>query len=85
MKTYILKNTIKDLEGKQDDMTFFLGKDGYVQEDIAFADGYERKGNALRRLQQELTCFGCKKVNDYQTIESNRWLHTFEIVEYEAK
>ena len=83
MKRYVIKDTIVN-QKTNEKMVCFVGVDGYVHNSPEFADGYFRKGNALRKVQKEVsdTFLGRNvQVSSNQYFEANLWLHTLEIME----
>ena len=85
MKKYVIKDTIVNQKTNKT-MVCFMGVDGYVHSFPEYADGYVRKGNALRKIQKEVgdTFLGRNvQVSSNQYFEANLWLHTLEIVEVE--
>lgn len=80
MKTYIVKDTIINLKTKEI-QTYYFGKDGYVHDELDYVDGYTRPVYAQDRIKREVTWY--EKLNDNHALESNNWLHIYNIIEYE--
>lgn len=85
MKTYALKDVIIDLENPTNILVYYTGKDGYVQDDVHYCDGYIKKGMAELKLKKEVNDSWIReKVNDNCYIENKKWFHHLSIVESEV-
>ena len=85
MKKFVIKDTIINQETKET-LVYFTGKDGYVHSYPEYADGFAKKGNAMKKIQREVNdpwLGRNQKLNENQFIEADKWLHTLEIVEIE--
>lgn len=84
MKEYVVKTTTINLE-TLNTMITFIGKDGYVHDEIKYADGWKRKHFAEQYIENDINCSWNKKVDDRHCIESGKWLHHYEIIERDAE
>lgn len=85
MKKYVIKDTIVN-QKTNEKMICYMGIDGYVHSFPEYTEGYIKKGNALKRIQKEVsdTFLGRNvQVSSNQYFEANLWLHTLKIMEVE--
>lgn len=86
MKTYVVKDIIHDtMTGLT--ATCYTGTDGYVHDEPEFADGYINKKNAQNAIDREklnyIRNYKGSIINERSIIESDKWIHTYSIVEVE--
>lgn len=78
MKTYVVEDKVTDLEtGKVN--YYYTGKDGYVHDLASYADGYTKKRFALDSIRREMTSPLLKSIDERTAIESNRYIHRYNI------
>lgn len=80
MKKYVVKDTIINLETLESQV-YYTGKDGYVYDEAKWADGYTAIRFALNSIKRDIESF--TKINDNHCLESNKWLHHYEVIEIE--
>ena len=83
MKTYLVKDKIINIKTLETHV-YYLGKDGYVhgEDAIEYCDGYTRPIYAQNYIERELRNGIVKKIDNNHAIESDIWLHIYDIVEY---
>ena len=85
---YCVKDVIIDLKNLSTNV-YYVGKDGYVQDDSKYCDGWSRKGFAINYIEKDvkdfaLNCCGValkKNIDANHYLESGRYLHHLELVE----
>ena len=80
MKKYVVKDTIINLETLESQV-YYTGKDGYVYDKAEWTDGYSAIRFALASIKRNME--GFTKINDIHCLESNKWLHHYEVIEIE--
>ena len=86
MKTYVVKDIIHNTQTGETS-TYYTGKDGYVHDEPEFADGYKLTKAAQKKIDREKAWYvrwqKAKVINENSIIESDKWVHTYSIVEKE--
>ena len=84
MKRYVIKDIIHNTKTGET-YTCFTGTDGYVHDEPEYADGYKSPKMAQKKIDREKAWYinwqGGSVINEQSIIESNRWIHTYSIVE----
>lgn len=82
MKTYIIKDRIINIK-TGDIRDYYFGKDGYLHDFdcLEYCDGYLSIKGAYNRIKNEFKSY-IRKLDDMHGIESDNWLHIYEIIEY---
>lgn len=80
MKTYVVKDTIINLETLETQV-YYTGKDGYVHDFPKYAEGYTAVHFASKKIAKEIASL--TKIDDANCLEGGKWLHHYEIVEVE--
>ena len=79
-KGYVLKDVIYNIQtGEQ--LTYYIGRDGYVQDDIKWCDAYRKRGNVENLIKRDM--LGHKVITENVYIEGDRWIHVTSICEVE--
>ena len=85
MKKYVIKDTITNIETGHQEICY-TGVDRYVHDDPMYADGYSKRGFAERKIKIEIdTFYHFKRIDEFIAIESNTWVHRYEIVEIDQQ
>ena len=86
MRKYVVKDIIHNTKTGEV-FTCYTGTDGYVHDKPEYADGYKSAKVAQKKIDREKAWYtkqwGGKIINEQSIIESNRWIHTYSIVEVE--
>ena len=80
MKTYIIEDKIINIKTKETHL-YYLGKDGYVHEDMDYCTGYTRPSYAQELIERQFDEH-IVKLDNFHAIEGGVWLHIYTIIEY---
>ena len=63
---------------------YFFGKDGYVNTDSTFAEGWKQRRFAEAFIKRDIeNTPNTIKIEDHLSVECNRWINFYEIIEIE--
>ena len=82
MKNYIIKDTIINLETGET-LIYYVGKDGYVWDEVSYPDGWSRKHFVEKAIKKEQSCPLFERIDDMNTIELKKWFHHYALIERE--
>lgn len=86
MKKYVVKDIIHNTKTGET-FTCYTGTDGYVHDEPEYADGYKSAKVAQRKIDREKAWYLHQMdgaiINERSIIESNKWIHTYTLVEVE--
>lgn len=84
MKKFVIKDIIHNTKTGET-FTCYTGTDDYVWDEPELADGYKSAKVAQKKIDREKAWYlreiGGAVINENSIIESNRWIHTYSIVE----
>ena len=84
MKKFVIKDIIHNTHTGET-IICFTGTDGYVHDEAIYADGYKYAKVAQKKIDREkawyLNHMNGQVINENSIIESNRFIHTYSIVE----
>lgn len=80
MKTYIVEDKIINLETKEV-VLCYLGKDGYVHDDMDYCEGYTRPVYAYDLIKRQFDNIIIVKLDNTHGLEG-KWLHIYNVIEY---
>lgn len=86
MKKFVIKDITHNTHSGET-FTFYTGTDGYVHDEAQYADGYKYRKVAQKKIDTEKAWYlnhqHGQVINENTIIESNRFIHTYSIVEVE--
>ena len=68
----------------EDTFTYYLGKDGYVHDDITYCEGYIRPCYAQNLIDKQIDNHIEKRLYNNISIENGVWLHIYNVIKYKV-